>query len=103
MVAGVAIIALAVAVSTRSQIQGAQFGVALLNLVTLGENVGTLITSWAQMETSIAAVARIQDFSSMTPREISLSENTKSSIGKQEHLSTGVLSIDVSNVTVKLA
>ncbi|KAL3421008.1 hypothetical protein PVAG01_07453 [Phlyctema vagabunda] len=70
MVAGIAVVIVGVAVATRSKVGGAQIGVALLNLVSLGDTMKSLVKYWTQMETSIAAVSRIRNFIDVTPQEL---------------------------------
>lgn len=69
IVAGLAVVVMGIAVATRSKVGGAQLGVALLNLVSLGETVKSLVQYWTMMETSIAAVSRIRNFVDSTPQE----------------------------------
>lgn len=63
-VAGFAVVLSGVVVAvTDTNSLGAGFvGLALLNLVTLSENLQALILQWTVLETSIGAVARIRDF-----------------------------------------
>lgn len=70
-VAGFAVVLVGVAVgATNTDSLGAGFvGLALLNVVTLSENLQGLILQWTVLETSIGAVARIRDFEKSTPSE----------------------------------
>ncbi|EKG10418.1 Putative ABC transporter protein [Macrophomina phaseolina MS6] len=68
-VAGLAVAVMGVAVGTRNDVGGAKIGVALLNLVTLGEHLKALVKFWTMLETTIAAVARIRSFVGTTPQE----------------------------------
>lgn len=68
-VAGVAVAVMGVAVGTRSEAGGAQMGVALLNLVTLGEHLKALVKFWTMLETTMTAAARIRSFVGTTPKE----------------------------------
>ena len=63
-VAGFAVVLIGIVVAvTDTNSLGAGFvGLALLNLVTLSENLQALILQWTVLETSIGAVARIRDF-----------------------------------------
>ncbi|KAF4634157.1 hypothetical protein G7Y89_g3952 [Cudoniella acicularis] len=69
-VAGLAVVVVGVAVATRTHVGGAQMGLALLNLVSLGETMKSLVKYWTMMETSIAAVSRIRNFTETTPQEM---------------------------------
>lgn len=60
--AGLAVTVISVAVGTRSKVGGAEIGVALLNIVSLGEHLKALVKFWAMLETTIAAAARIRSF-----------------------------------------
>lgn len=69
LVIGLAVAGFAVVLSgtviaaTDTNRLGAGFvGLALLNLVTLSENLQSLLLQWTLLETSIGAVARIRDF-----------------------------------------
>lgn len=73
VMAGVAgslyVIVVGISVATREKVSGANIGVAFLNLISLGENRTSLITSWTSLEVSMGAVARIRAFVEGTPRE----------------------------------
>lgn len=71
VVAGLSVIVTAVAVVTRDNDSNnaSAVGVALLNLSLLGENLGNLLSSWTQLETSLGAIARIRAFEQDTPLE----------------------------------
>lgn len=68
-VAALAVIVMGVAVGTRSATGGAKMGVALLNIVTLGEHLKALVKFWTMLETTITAAARIKSFVGTTPQE----------------------------------
>jgi ATP-binding cassette subfamily C (CFTR/MRP) protein 1 len=68
-VAGLAVTVVGVAVATRYSTSASAIGVAFLNMVTLGENITRLITSWTSLETSLGAIARIEAFEKDTPIE----------------------------------
>ncbi|RDL30478.1 Uncharacterized protein BP5553_10356 [Venustampulla echinocandica] len=67
-VAGLAVLLVGVAVSTKGQISAGFIGVALVNIVTFSENLQALITHWTVLETSIGAVSRVRSFAK-TPSE----------------------------------
>jgi ATP-binding cassette subfamily C (CFTR/MRP) protein 1 len=45
-------------------------GVALLNMMSLSQNLMHAVVMWTRLETSIGAVARIKDFAEQTPAEV---------------------------------
>lgn len=67
VVATVAIIVVTVAVSLNSR--SSSIGVALVQVISLNGILRQTIISWTQMETSIAAVTRIKEFSEKTESE----------------------------------
>lgn len=74
LVAGLSVVIVGVAVATRHKTGASGIGVAFLNLVSLGETMANLITSWTSLETSLGAIARIQAFEDDTPREPEIEE-----------------------------
>ncbi|RAK71485.1 P-loop containing nucleoside triphosphate hydrolase protein [Aspergillus fijiensis CBS 313.89] len=62
LVAGFAVVLVAVAVATRGRLSAGFIGVALLNIVTFTENLQGLIMQWTVLETSIGAVSRVRHF-----------------------------------------
>jgi ABC-type multidrug transport system, ATPase and permease components len=68
IVAFLAITLVSVAVTTRSS-TGASIGLALVNVVAFGANLKGLVYNWTALEIAMGATARIQDFTSNTPRE----------------------------------
>ena len=69
IIAALAVIVMGVAVGTQNRSGATSIGVALVNITTLGETFRNLIISWTSLETSLAAVSRLQTFSRDTPRE----------------------------------
>ncbi|KAI1116845.1 putative ATP-binding cassette transporter [Nemania sp. NC0429] len=72
LVAGLSVVVVGVAVATRrggGSTGGGAIGVAFLNLVTLGDTLTNLISSWTSLETSLGAIARIEAFERDTPAE----------------------------------
>lgn len=69
IIAALAVIVMGVAVGTRNRSGTTSIGVALVNITTLGETFRNLIISWTSLETSLAAVSRLQTFSRDTPCE----------------------------------
>lgn len=69
IVAALAVTVMGVAVAMRNKAGTTSVGVALVNITTLGETLRNLIISWTSLETSLAAVSRLQTFSKNTPCE----------------------------------
>ncbi|KAJ5727035.1 ABC transporter integral membrane type 1 [Penicillium malachiteum] len=61
-VAGFAVVLIGIAVATRGKLSAGFIGVALVNVVTLTENLQGLIMQWTTLETSIGAVSRVRHF-----------------------------------------
>ncbi len=71
-VAGLAVLLVALSVALRDKVSTGLLGVALTSVIGLGTTLGTVISSWTQLETSLGAVARIRDFEKATPSEFEL-------------------------------
>ncbi|OBT89356.1 hypothetical protein VE02_01426 [Pseudogymnoascus sp. 03VT05] len=69
IVSGVAIIVAVAAVKLRGSIDPGFLGLALVNIMTLGTSLQSLVSFWTDLETSIGAVSRIRAFSEETPSE----------------------------------
>ncbi|KAF2259644.1 hypothetical protein CC78DRAFT_474996 [Lojkania enalia] len=65
--AALAIIIISISVETREP----GIGLALFSVVGLGTSTKLLIAQWTELETSLGAMRRINDFAQNTPREIS--------------------------------
>jgi len=65
-----AILLITLAVVLRSKLNAGLLGIALVNMMRLGQSLASLISSWTSLETSLGAIARIKDFSEETPCEI---------------------------------
>ncbi|KAI9743968.1 MAG: hypothetical protein M1818_002702 [Claussenomyces sp. TS43310] len=68
MVAVLAVILVAVAVTTRSSSSGL-IPLALLNIVSFSFSLKNLVFNWTSLELSMGAIARVQDFSTQTESE----------------------------------
>ncbi|KAI1867210.1 uncharacterized protein JN550_007262 [Neoarthrinium moseri] len=103
LVAGLATITIGVAVATRSSGSGAQTAVALLNLVTMGEHLKSLIMFWTLLEICLAAITRVSDFVSSTPQERSEdADNSKSDKEKSGRLiPPGPANINMTGVSAR--
>jgi ATP-binding cassette subfamily C (CFTR/MRP) protein 1 len=64
-----AVIVMALAIGLNGKITGGYLGVALVNVIELNNTLGTLISQWTVMETSIGAVSRIKSFEQETDSE----------------------------------
>jgi ATP-binding cassette, subfamily C (CFTR/MRP), member 1 len=62
MVAILAVIVVALAVSLRSTSSGAAIGIALNNILGFNQSLRVLVDSWTQLETALGAIARLKNF-----------------------------------------
>ncbi|KAM0819840.1 hypothetical protein AB5N19_05656 [Seiridium cardinale] len=69
IVACLAVVLIAVAVSLRNSTSVGFAGVALFNIMNLSAALKSAITSWTMLETSIGAVARVKRYEESTPEE----------------------------------
>ncbi|KAI3557746.1 ABC transporter [Colletotrichum abscissum] len=69
VVAALAVLLVASAVVLRDRIDAGLLGVALVSVMTFGQLLTLLLNYWAQLETSLGAVARIREFEAETPSE----------------------------------
>ncbi|KAJ5354982.1 uncharacterized protein N7496_012194 [Penicillium cataractarum] len=69
IVMGLAVVLVSLVVSLRSQFSAGSIGVALNLILAFNQDLMQFIKSWTVLETSIGAVARIQDFVESTPSE----------------------------------
>lgn len=67
--AALAVIVVALAVSTRSTTSAGLLGVALTNVLSFSQSLNRLVTEWTTLETSLGAVARVRSFASNTEKE----------------------------------
>lgn len=58
-----------VSVALRNSTSASGIGLAMLNLVTLGQSLENFLVPWTQLETSLAAISRIESFQRNTPQE----------------------------------
>jgi ABC-type multidrug transport system fused ATPase/permease subunit len=66
-----AVLIVGIAVKLRNTISPGFTGVSLTQIISFTSYLTTMILFWAQMETSLSAVARIRDFSKETEKELS--------------------------------
>lgn len=64
-----AVVLVSLVVSLRGQFSAGSIGVALNLILVFNQDLMQFIKSWTVLETSIGAVARIQDFVDSTPSE----------------------------------
>ncbi|KAL1890953.1 hypothetical protein Sste5346_007950 [Sporothrix stenoceras] len=69
IVAAMAVIVIGLAVGLRSQISPGLLGVALTSVMGIGMTLSMLIQMWTQLETSLGAITRVNEFANDTPRE----------------------------------
>lgn len=70
IVAGMAVAVIGIAVALRDQISPGLLGVALTSVMGIGMTLSMLIQMWTQLETSLGAITRINEFARDTPREL---------------------------------
>ncbi|KAL3417375.1 ABC multidrug transporter, partial [Phlyctema vagabunda] len=68
-IATIAIILVAFAVEFRHTTSQGAIGVALINILSLNTELSELVNNWADLETSLGAIARLRSFLQDTPKE----------------------------------
>lgn len=76
VVATLTIILVVLAVTLREKMNPSLLGIALVNMMELGNNMKGIILYWSILETSLGAVARIRTFSEKSPTEVNPVEDT---------------------------
>ncbi|KGO51314.1 ABC transporter, integral membrane type 1 [Penicillium expansum] len=66
-----AVILLAVITALKDRFSPGEIGVALNLIISISQNMNTAIETWTEMEISLGAVARVQEFMKETPAEAS--------------------------------
>lgn len=69
LVAVMAVVVMALAVSLRSSTSAGLLGIALNNILGFNQSLGRLVREWTNLETSLAAIARVKTFSETTGSE----------------------------------
>ncbi|GKZ36394.1 hypothetical protein AbraIFM66950_007465 [Aspergillus brasiliensis] len=69
-IASLTILLSGIAVAVRGSLNSGLVALALVNIISLNGNVRLLVIQWSQLETSIAAVARIREYELETPSEV---------------------------------
>lgn len=95
MIAGVAVIVIALTVVLRDTTSGAQVGVALNMILVANTTLLRLVERWTTLEISLGAIARLKSVVNETPQEEKLSETLSPS---ENWPQSG--SIEMENVTV---
>lgn len=70
IIAAVAIIFSGIAVALHGSLSTGLVGLALVNIITFNGNIRVLVVQYTNLETSIAAVARIRAYERVTPSEV---------------------------------
>ncbi|THY61419.1 putative ABC transporter [Aureobasidium pullulans] len=71
IVAALAVLVVALAVSQRGTTSAGLLGVALTNILGFSQSLTRLVTEWTTLETSLGAIARIRSFATTTEQESS--------------------------------
>ncbi|KAJ5627981.1 ABC transporterintegral membrane type 1 [Penicillium lividum] len=66
-----AVILVAIITALKDRFSAGQIGVALNLIISISQYLNNAIESWTQMEISLGAVARVQEFMTETPTEVS--------------------------------
>ncbi|KAI9146961.1 ABC multidrug transporter B [Paramyrothecium foliicola] len=74
IIAAVAIIFAGTAVALHGSLSTGLVGLALINIITFNGNIRVLVVQYTNLETSIAAVARIRAYEKVTPSEVDSGE-----------------------------
>ncbi|GJN69634.1 hypothetical protein PLICBS_003684 [Purpureocillium lilacinum] len=69
LVMAIAVVLVTFALNFTHTSSQSAIGLALLNVITFGENLATLLDSWISLETSLGAIARLRSFTNETPVE----------------------------------
>ncbi|THY25676.1 putative ABC transporter [Aureobasidium pullulans] len=69
IVAALAVLVVALAVSQRGTTSAGLLGVALTNILGFSQSLTRLVTEWTTLETSLGAIARIRSFATTTEQE----------------------------------
>jgi len=68
-IAAIAIILVAFAVEFRNTTTQGAIGVAMISILSLNTELSELVNNWADLETSLGAIARLRSFLKDTPKE----------------------------------
>jgi ATP-binding cassette subfamily C (CFTR/MRP) protein 1 len=79
IVAALAVIVVALAVSQRGTTSAGLLGVALTNVLGFSQSLTRLVTEWTTLETSLGAISRVRSFAAATQQE-SPPENATTSV-----------------------
>ncbi|KAH0274733.1 putative ABC transporter, partial [Aureobasidium melanogenum] len=76
IVAALAVLVVALAVSQRGTTSAGLLGVALTNVLGFSQSLTRLVTEWTTLETSLGAVSRVRSFATTTEQEASSETST---------------------------
>ncbi|KAK5993610.1 ABC multidrug transporter B [Cladobotryum mycophilum] len=88
VVAVLTVLLVVFAVVLKGKLSSSLLGVAIVNMMNLGNNLKGIIINWSTLETSLGAVTRIKNFAENTPSEILPEEDR---VPSQEWPSQGAL------------
>lgn len=77
VVAALTLLLFTCAVVLRNKVNPSLLGIALVNMMELGNNLKGIIIQWSTLETSLGAVTRIKEFTENAPVEIQPKENVE--------------------------
>ncbi|KAL4804621.1 putative multidrug resistance-associated protein [Aspergillus unguis] len=69
LVMALAVVLVAIVTTLKDRFSAGEIGVSLTLMISISQNLNTAIEAWTQMEISLAAVARVQEFVAETPAE----------------------------------
>jgi ATP-binding cassette, subfamily C (CFTR/MRP), member 1 len=69
LIAVMAVTVMALATSLTSTTSGGRLGISLSQIVTFNSSLGSLLTAWTMVETSLGAIARLKGFEEGTKSE----------------------------------
>lgn len=81
LVAGIAVILVALALCVPSKSSAGSLGVALTSILAFNQALTMLVSSWTNAETSLGSVARTESFEKSTPVETEPEHPTKPGTG----------------------
>ena len=75
LVAGLAVLLVAIVVQVRATINPGLVGLGLLNVMSFNIQLAQLVKAWTTLETSLGAISRLRDFVAQTESEVKPHEN----------------------------
>lgn len=74
IVALLTVLLITLAITLKGRFLPSLLGIALVNMMSMGDDLKAVIISWSALETSLGAVARVKHFAETTPSEVSAAE-----------------------------